>query len=631
MDYYGLMLKFTRIFSLGCLGDPSSGLHLRRSEEALQAARPQVISGALLTAWLLLAGTTAAPPLAIAQPARSPAAAAAPAAEGSAPVVSALDGEMFYQLLLGELNTYGGEPGAGFSLILDAARKTNDAKLYERAVTIALQSRSGDSALQAARAWSKALPNSREANRYLLQILIGLNRIGETLEPLKSEIAASPQRERAVVIGALPRFYARATDKKLAASVVEQALADALANPATGAAAWTTVGRMRLEAADSPGVLDAARRAQALDPAADGPATLALALMSPKTPQAEQLLRKYIDGKPQVEIRMGYARALVDAQRYPEALTQLHAVTAEKADHPQAWLVRGTLEVQDRKFDQGEKSLKRHVELAQAGGANRSPEVNRGLAQAYLSLAQIAENRKDFAQAESWLGKIENAEDMVSAQSRRANILAKQGKLEEGRKLLRALPEKAPADGRMKLMAEVQLLRDFKQYKPAYDLIAEKSKGAAPDYELMYDQAMLAEKLGNLDEMERVLRQIIAAKPDYLHAYNALGYSFADRNVRLPEAKTLILKALEFAPNDPFISDSLGWVEFRIGNTAEALRILEVAFKTRPDAEIAAHLGEVLWVSGKREQALAVWREGAALNAENETLLETLKRFRVKL
>jgi tetratricopeptide (TPR) repeat protein len=588
----------------------------------------------ILTSGFALLALTAALGLAaptFAQPARAQAAANTPATEASPPESSALDGELFYQLLLGELNTFGGDAGAGYSLILDAARKTNDAKLYERAVTIALQSRSGDSALQAARAWSKALPNSREANRYVLQILVGLNRIGETQEPLKAEIAASPARERGAVIGAIPRFYARASDKKLAAATVEQALADAQANPLTGAAAWTTIGRMRLDAGDSPGVLEAARRAQALDASAEGPAALALAMMSPKTPQAEQIVRKYIDGKPQVEIRMGYARALIDAQRYAEAMTQLQAVTAEKPDHPQAWLVRGTLEVQDRKFDQGEKSLKRHIELAPTGSANRSPEVNRGLAQAYLSLAQIAESRKDFAQAESWLGKIDNADDMVSAQSRRANILAKQGKLEEGRTLLRALPEKVPSDGRMKLMAEVQLLRDFKQYKPAYDLIAEKSKGAAPDYELMYDQAMLAEKMGNLDEMERVLRQIIAGKPDYLHAYNALGYSFAERNIRLPEAKTLILKALEFAPNDPFISDSLGWVEFRSGNTAEALRILEAAFKTRPDAEIAAHLGEVLWVSGKRDQALAVWREGSALNAENETLLDTLKRFRVKL
>jgi Flp pilus assembly protein TadD len=209
--------------------------------------------------------------------------------------------------------------------------------------------------------------------------------------------------------------------------------------------------------------------------------------------------------------------------------------------------------------------------------------------------------------------------------------LAKQGRLGEGRKLLQNLPGTTPAEVRLKLVAEVQLLRDNKQTKTAYDLLVSKANPSEPDFELLYDQAMLAEKLGDVDEMERLLRQIIAAKPDYQHAYNALGYSLAERKVRLPEARQLILKALEFSPNDPFITDSLGWVEFRSGNNDEALRILQSAFSSKPDAEIAAHLGEVLWVTGKKDQAIAIWREGVAINAENETLLETLKRLRVKL
>ena len=169
---------------------------------------------------------------AYAQPA-APAATAAPAAAISEDTVerSALNGELFLQLLLGELNALDGEPGAAYSLILDAARKTNDAKLYERAVNVALQARSGEPALQAARAWSKAFPNSREANRYVLQILIGLNRLGETLEPLKREIANTDAKDKADTISAIPRYYARSTDKKLAAATVETALAEPLASP----------------------------------------------------------------------------------------------------------------------------------------------------------------------------------------------------------------------------------------------------------------------------------------------------------------------------------------------------------------------------------------------------------------
>ena len=554
-----------------------------------------------------------------------------PAAPAAPAVPSVLDGELFYQLLLGELTAQGGDPGTGYSLLLDAARKTGDPRLFQRAVEIALQARSGDSALQAARAWKQAQPNSRDANRYVLQILIGLNRLADTVEPLKREIALVETRERASAIAMLPRFFARSSDKKLATSVLEQALADHMSSPATGPAAWTALGRMHLDTGDAAAALDDARRGQALDARADGPALLALALMSPARPQAEALVRKYLEGKPQPEVRMAYARALLDGQRYAEATEQIRIITAEKPDYEEAWLIQGTLELQDNKPDAAEKSIQRYVELVQSHKNGGAGDQGRGLAQAYLSLAQIAEQRKDFAQAEKWLSKITNTEDLIRAQSRRAGILARQGKVDEARALIRNLPERSPADVRLKLAAEVQMLRDNKLYQPAFDLLAEHNRLNPKDYDLIYDQATLAEKLGNTTEMERLLRRIMADKPDYHHAYNALGYSFAERNIRLSEARQLVLKALEYAPGDPFITDSLGWVEFRSGNKPEALRILQGAYKARPDAEIAAHLGEVLWSMGQREQALSIWREGAKLNADNETLLATLKRLRVKL
>lgn len=553
-----------------------------------------------------------------------------PNTPAASPLSSALDGELFYQLLLGELTAQGGEAATGYSLILDAARKTGDPRLYQRAVEIALQARSGESALQAARAWKQALPNSKDANRYVLQILIGLNRLAEAVEPLKRDIALADPKERAVAIALMPRYFARATDKKQAASVMEQALADHLGSSTTGVAAWTAIGRLRLAAGDAPAALEAARRGQAIDPRAEGPALLALALMGASPASAEPIVRKYLEGRPQPEIRMEYVRTLLDAQRYAEASEQIRRITTDKPDYAEAWLIQGTLELQNKKLAEAEKSIKRYVELALSRRGASTPEQNRGLVQAYLSLAQIAEQRKDFAAAEGWLGKITSTEDMIRAQSRRAGILARQGKLEEARKLIRSLPERTPADTRLKLTAEVQLLRDNKLYKAAYELLAEATSRNPNDFDLLYDQATVAEKLGQLDEMERLLRRIMAAKPDYHHAYNALGYSLAERNTRLPEARQLILKALEFAPGDPFISDSLGWVEFRSGNLAEAFRILQGAYKARPDAEIAAHLGEVLWSMGKREQAIGIWKEGLGLNAENETLVETLKRLRVK-
>jgi tetratricopeptide (TPR) repeat protein len=327
-------------------------------------------------------------------------------------------------------------------------------------------------------------------------------------------------------------------------------------------------------------------------------------------------------------MRMGYARALLDAQRYGEASQQLKIVTTEKPDYPEAWLVQGTLQLQDNQDAAAEASLKRYVELAQA--QHSGEEKSRGLAQAYLSLSRIAEKRKDYAMAGAWLDHIDNQQDLIAAQQRRASILARQGKLEEGRKLLRSLPERNPGDARLKLLAETQLLRDNQKYKAAYDLLAKANAKPPIDPDLLYDQAMLAEKMNDLPDMERLLRQVIAAKPDYQHAYNALGYSLAERNLRLPEAKELVQKALALAPGDPYISDSLAWVEYRMGNKAEALRILDTAYKARPDADIAAHLGEVLWSMGQRDRAQAIWKEGLLLNSENDTLQETLKRLHVR-
>ena len=497
---------------------------------------------------------------------------------------------------------------------------------------IALRARSGDSALLAARAWKQAQPASKEANRYLLQILIGLNRIGETLEPLKRTITAVELKERVAAISTIPRYFARATDKKLAASTVEQALAGYLAAPPLGVSAWTVIGRMRFEAGDISGALEAAHKAQGLDSKSEGPALLALSMMGPKAPQAEAIVKKYLDGKPQTEVRMEYVRALLDAQRYAEASAQLLSITTDKPDYAEGWLIRGLLELQEGKATIAERSLKRYLELAQIKrtGVSRA-EAGRGLVQAYLSLAQISEQRKDFAEADAWLKRIDNPDDLLNAQLRRAAILGRQGKLEAARSLIRNQSEKSPADARLKVTAEVQLLRDSKQYKEAYELLAGATLRNPSDFDLLYDMAMVAEKLGNLDEMERLLRRVMVGKPEYQHAYNALGYSLAERSTRLPEARQLILKALDYAPGDPFITDSLGWVEFRSGNLLEAHRLLSGAFKARPDPEIAAHLGEVLWTMARRDQAIKVWKEGLQINATNETLLETLKRLGVKL
>ena len=545
------------------------------------------------------------------------------------PSAALLDATLFYEILIGEILTRGGDPGTGYSLMLEAARRSNDERLYQRATDIALQSRSGESALVAAQAWKGAWPTSREANRYVLQILIALNRIEETAAPLKQELETAPAPGKAASLLALPQLYRRASDKTLAATVVEKALVNDLADPSAGAPAWTAVGRMRLMADNKSGALDAARRGQSLDPLSDGPAVLALELMEGGTTDAEPLLRRYLEGKPTPELRMAYARLLLELQRYTEARQQVQIVTQDKPDLIQAWLVQAALQFQDGSLDAAEASLQRFTALAESTTDSESNRVS--MTPAYLLHAQIAEKRGDFASAENWLSRIENEKDLFSAQTRRASLLARQGKLTQARALLRSMPAATDEARRMIMLAEVQLLRDARAFDEAYTLQEKVVAQTPDDDDLVYELAMLADKTGRHDVMERLLRQIMQRKPGYHHAYNALGYSFAERGIRLAEARELVLKALSHAPDDPFITDSLGWVEFRLGNLEQARRLLETAYKIRPDAEIAAHLGEVLWSMGEKDRAMVIWKESARLNADNETLRETLKRLGVSL
>jgi tetratricopeptide (TPR) repeat protein len=506
---------------------------------------------------------------------------------------SAMTGELLYEILLGELNLRLGEPAAGFSLLLDAARKSNDVQLYDRAVDIALKARSGDGALMAARAWSQAWPQDRKANSQVFQILVALNQVSESLEPLKKELSLAPEMERDNVINLIPRHYARVTDKKKATAVVEQALEAYLSkNNTTSAAAWTTVGRMRIASNDLNGALEAVKKGQAADTKASGPSLLALELMGRKVSEAEPLVQLALKRQENTDLAMSHVRVLIELARYEEAASQLQAITRKDPKAAEAWLVLGSIQFEQGKDQEAETSLSRYVSLA-----TQTPSEN-------------------------------NTRGLTQAQTRRAALLARQGKLVEARQLIQQLPANNADEIRSRTLAEVQLLRDHRQWQAAFDLLSAHSGN---DIDLLYEQAMLAEKLNQLEEMERLLRRIITQNPSYYNAYNALGFSLADRNIRLAEAKQLIIKALTFAPDDPFITDSLGWVEFRLGNLPSALNYLQKAYKARADAEIAAHLGEVLWQLKRTNEAIEIWREGLTIAPNNETLQETLQRLKPAL
>lgn len=557
----------------------------------------------------------------------------APTGQEQAPVQnSALTAPLFYQLLLGELNVRSGEPGAGYSLILDAARRQRDPMLYRRSVEVALQARSGEAALSAARAWAQDIPGSLEADRYVLQILLALNRVAETAPVLRDLLRDTAESDRNDTLNAIPQTYARVMDKALAAQVVREALAPSLTRPEHAAPAWTTIGRMELAQGRLPQAQEAALTGHAADPTSPYPALLALELLERGATEVEPMIRRQIQASQKASdmdtaVALNYARILLDLQRLGEARQQLEGLTARQPQQPEPWLLLGSLQVQTHDLRDAAASLGQYMALVRQSPDERGA---RGLTQAYLLQAQIAEKQGDYATANAWLDRIENADEIMAAQMRRASLLARQGRMEQARELLRQQPERRPEDVRLKLVAEAQLLRDFKQWAQAYEVYGEAVRRFPEDSELLYDQAMMAEKANRPAEMEALLRRLMAARPDHQHAYNALGYYLADRGERLPEARQLIEKAVSLAPDDAYIQDSLGWVEFRLGNTDKALAILRAAYAKRPDAEIAAHLGEVLWVSGQREQALKIWREGLILAADNETLVNTLKRLKVQ-
>jgi len=562
---------------------------------------------------------------------------------------SKLDAALFYQLLIGEMELRSGEAGTAYQVLLDAARKSKDSQLFRRATDIALQGRAGDQALAAATAWRAALPSSVEAHRYVIQLLVILNRVPETAEVIKSLLNVTPAPELVAQIDGLPRFFGRAADRPAAAKAIEQALrpyAGASNTPAVQNAVAVTQGRSLWMAGDALGALALVQRAHSQDPKADAPALLALEMM-PGTAGAEALVQSFLKGRPQSDdVRTVYSRVLTSSQRLADALVQIEAVTRNQPQQAAPWLMQGALQLELRQPQDATVSLTRFLNIVQAEGgdsgsrapaptdaeeSDAAPAPEQGLTQAWLMLAQAAEQQKNATAAEAWLAKITNPAQALAVQTRRASLLAKQGQVNQARELIRKTPELSESDGRAKVLAEVQLLRDLKMWSEAAALLKTANQKYVDDIDLIYEESMIAEKLNRLDDMEQLLRRVMVLKPDHQHAHNALGYSLAERNLRLPEAKALILKALEIAPGEPFITDSLGWVEYRMGNRTESLRLLRGAYQSRPDVEIAAHLAEVLWVNGDRDEARRVLRDAKARDATNEVLTETLVRLKVDL
>ena len=542
---------------------------------------------------------------------------------------SAMDAPLFYQLLIGELELNSGQPGVAFQVLLDAARRTGDEELFKRVINIALQARAGDQALMASRAWADTVPTSSEAQQSIVQLLALLNKPAEVPQPFAALLRLSPAEQRPGLIAALPRLFQRSPDPKAVLAALGPVL-----QTQTGAlkpAALYAEAKLALAAGDNARALALTRElAQAL-PDGDDAMQLAIDLL-PAEPQAESLITARLEQKPnQYALRQAYGRALIKAQRTVDAQRQFRLLTEATPDNPAAWLALGAIELELKHLPAAESALRESLKRLDTPAAGTDTEIAaraEGRQSAWLLLSQVAEQRGDLKAAEAALQKVDG--DTMDLRFRRATLLARQGKLAEGRKLLQPAADASDADARAALLAEAQLLREQRDFAGAAAVLKTAVERFPEDTDLLYEQAMMSEKLGRFDDMEAQLRKVIVLKPDHHHAYNALGYSFADRNVRLPEAKQLIETALKLAPNEPFIVDSLGWVEFRLGNLPTAAKLLRQAYAARPDTEIAAHLGEVLWLSSAQDEARKVFAEAAQREPDNEALREAMSRLKVK-
>ena len=525
-----------------------------------------------------------------------------------------LNEPMLYEFLLGEIALQRGDNGLAAQTFLDLAKRTRDPRVARRAVEVANQARMPELALEAAKTWHELDATSSHALQVVAALLISSKRVDQAL-PYLEKLLATDGVNLENGFMQLNRLLAGNPEKSANLRVVRQLASKHPQLPQ----AHFAVAQAAASAGDEAAAVAAIRRASALRPDWELAALLEAQIVQRRSPAAAaKVLGDFVANNPNSrEARLNYARVLVLDKRLPEARKQFEAVLSANPGNTEVIYAVGLLAFQLKDFPVAEENMKRLLTLGyrDANGVR------------YL-LGQIAEEQKEWQQAVQWYERITDGEQLIPARMRTANAIARQGKLDEARSFLKRVAAENPGEQAQLTVAEAQLLREANRNQDAFQLLSEALQNEPDQPELLYDYALTAEKLERFDVLEAHLRKLIEVRPDHAHAYNALGYSFAERNLRLPEARKLIERALELAPDDYFIIDSLGWVLYREGDLKGAAEQLRRAYSGRPDAEIGAHLGEVLWVMGERDEADRVWQESLKSSPDNETLQKTIKRFK---
>lgn len=519
---------------------------------------------------------------------------------------------VLYEYLLAEIAGQRGAVGLSAQAYADLAKRTRDPRIARRAAEVAVYARMPGAAIDAARIWYESEPASIQALQALTSLLLAAKREEEALPYLQKRIDEDASGDSFLQ---LQRLFAGAQDKARALTLVRQ-----LAQPHPRVAqARFAIAQAAAGAAESALALEEVRAASALRPDWDLPVLLEAQLLQRQSNAlALQRLAVFLERHPKErEVRLSYARLLVSERKYTEARAEFQTLSRDFPDNADVVLAVGVLSLQLQDYALAQAHFKRLLEL---------PYRDKNTVRMYLG--QIAEEQKNYPEALRWYDEVASGDAHLRAQLRIALVLGRQGKLEEARARLRQT-EAGNVEGTVQLLlTEAQLLRDANKVQEAFELIENALKKLPDQPELLYDYAMLAEKLDRVDLLESNLKKLIRLRPDHAHAHNALGYSLADRNLRLPEAQNLIEKALQLAPEDPFIIDSMGWLMYRMGKHQQALEYLRKAYAARSDPEIAAHLGEVLWNSGERREAEKIWNDAVKKTPGNDALNSTIKRFR---
>ncbi len=523
-----------------------------------------------------------------------------------------LSGQLLYEFLVGELALQRDQPQLAAQTWLDLAKKTRDVRFARRATEVAWRARMPQVALEAVRIWTELEPDSSDAGAWRLQILVATNRLQEAQPGLEALLARDASDRNFLQIA---RRLADVKDKMAAFRMMR----DLAAPYGNNAAAHQAVGLVAAAAGQDDQALAEARAAAALRPDWEAPVLLeAQVLARREDASAIERLRQFIEAHPQAaDVRLAYARALAAARQVEPARREFARLVEAFPENTDVVYPAAILSLQLDDFPGAERYLRQLVELDFA-------DMNL----IFLYLGQAIEEQKRPDEAIQWYRKVGAGEQFAAARVRIAVALSKAGKLDEALASLREVKSENAAQRVQLVLTEAQLLRDARRLGEAIDTVAAALVRMPDQPDLLYEQGMLAERAERFELMESALRRVIAVKPDQAQAYNALGYSLADRGQRLPEARQLIERAARLAPDDFFILDSLGWVMFRQGDLQGALKALERAYAGQADGEIAAHLGEVLWVLGRHADAERIWTEASRRSPGNETLDKTVRRLR---